>query len=67
MKGFVNALKKPKTWLAIIGVVLVVTLAVSLTTYGYNQWISPALDKVVNKTTNTESTTAAAALVSSII
>lgn len=50
MKGFLNALKKPKTWLLIIGVALVVTLAVSLTTYGYNQWISPALDKVVNKT-----------------
>lgn len=58
MKGFLNALKKPKTWLLIIGVALVVTLAVSLTTYGYNQWISPALDKVVNKET-VESTNAA--------
>lgn len=62
MKGFVNALKKPKTWLAIIGVVLVVTLAVSLTTYGYNQWISPALDKVVKPET-TEATAALAQMI----
>ena len=58
MKGFLNALKKPKTWLLIIGVALVVTLAVSLTTYGYNQWISPALDKVVNKETADAASTA---------
>lgn len=58
MQRFVNALKKPKTWLAIIGIALVATLAVSLTLYGYNQWISPALDKVVNKET-VESTSAA--------
>ena len=62
MSSFVNALKKPKTWLAIVGVLLIGTLAVSLTLYGYNQWINPAIDKVVNP----ETTEAAQAALQSI-
>ena len=58
MSSFINALKKPKTWLAIVGVLLIGTLAVSLTLYGYNQWINPAIDKVVNPETTESVNTA---------
>lgn len=60
--SFVNALKKPKTWLAIVGVLLVGTLAVSLALFGYNQWINPAINKVVNPETTEQASAAIQAL-----